>query len=152
MSAPTIAALAAGDRLPDWVVGKLTRTTLALYAGGSGDHVPLHIDSDFARKVARMDDVIGHGMLTMAYLGRYLVRQAPQSHLRKFSTRFVGMSKPGDVIHCEGKVVAARTEGSVRIIEVEIAAKRDNNEVLATGSAQWSFEGEELIVNMRRDW
>ena len=151
MSAPTIISLAAGDRLPDWVVGKLTRTTLALYAGGSGDHVPLHIDSDFARKVARMDDVIGHGMLTMAYLGRYLVGQAPQSHLRKFSTRFVGMSKPGDLIRCEGMVVAARTEGSARIIEVEIVAKRDQDEVLATGSAQWSFDAEQVTGNIRRD-
>ena len=143
MNIPAIAFLATGDRLPDLMIGKLTRTTLALYAGGSGDHVPLHLDIDFARKAAGMDDVIGHGMLTMAYLGRYLVNQAPQGNLRKFSTRFVGMTKPGDTIRCEGKVVAARTEGNLRVIEAEVAAKRGEDEVLATGFAQWTFDAGE---------
>ena len=29
---------------------RITRTTLALYAGASGDHNPMHIDIDFAKK------------------------------------------------------------------------------------------------------
>ncbi len=38
------------------------RTTLALFAGASGDHNPIHIDIDFARR-AGMPDVFAHGML-----------------------------------------------------------------------------------------
>ena len=30
----------------------ITRTMLALYAGASGDHNPIHIDIDFAKKAA----------------------------------------------------------------------------------------------------
>ena len=43
----------------------ITRTTLALYAGASGDHNPMHIDIDFAKK-AGFPDVFAQGMLVMA--------------------------------------------------------------------------------------
>ena len=39
-----------GDTLPPLALPALDRTTLALFAGASGDHVPLHIDTDVARK------------------------------------------------------------------------------------------------------
>ena len=37
-----------GDKIPDLVIEPITRPTLALYAGASGDHNPMHIDLDFA--------------------------------------------------------------------------------------------------------
>jgi acyl dehydratase len=43
------------------------RETLALYAGASRDHKPIHVDVDFAR-AAGMPDVVAHGMLSMAWL------------------------------------------------------------------------------------
>ncbi|WP_151772097.1 MaoC/PaaZ C-terminal domain-containing protein [Streptomyces abyssomicinicus] len=66
---------------------RITRTTLALYAGASGDHNPMHIDIDVARS-AGMDDVFAHGMLNMAYLGRLLTANFPQERIRSFSVRF----------------------------------------------------------------
>jgi acyl dehydratase len=70
MSLPTT-AIAVGTELPPLAVGRITRTTLALFAGASGDHNPMHIDIDVARS-AGLDDVFAHGMLSMAYLGRIL--------------------------------------------------------------------------------
>ena len=61
-------AVNVGDALPPLSLPPLTRTTLALYAGASGDHNPMHIDIDFAR-AAGMPDVFAHGMLSMAWLG-----------------------------------------------------------------------------------
>ena len=60
-----------GSEIPALELAPITRFTLALYAGASGDHNPIHIDSDFAKK-AGMPDVFAHGMLSMAYLGRML--------------------------------------------------------------------------------
>ncbi|MCO6062760.1 dehydratase, partial [Pseudomonas sp. MOB-449] len=60
-----------GDEIPPLKLEPINRTTLALYAGASGDHNPIHIDLDFARK-ARQPDVFAHGMLSAAYLGRLL--------------------------------------------------------------------------------
>ncbi|MCM2340519.1 MaoC/PaaZ C-terminal domain-containing protein [Rhodoferax sp.] len=52
-----------GDALPGLVAGPITRLTLGVYAGTSGDYNPLHIDSDFARQ-AGMPDIFAHGILS----------------------------------------------------------------------------------------
>ncbi|MFJ8861816.1 MaoC/PaaZ C-terminal domain-containing protein [Streptomyces sp. NPDC102451] len=70
---------------------KITRTTLALYAGASGDHNPMHIDIDVA-KSAGMDDVFSHGMLNMAYLGRLLTENFAQERIRSYSVRFTSIT------------------------------------------------------------
>lgn len=113
----------------------ITRTALALYAGGSGDHNPLHIDLDFARDVAKMDDVIGHGMLTMALIGRYLTELVPQKAVRAYAVRFTGMSKVGDRLECGGRIVKLLDKGGQFCAEIELTAKRQGGEVLASGTA-----------------
>ncbi|WP_405904156.1 MaoC/PaaZ C-terminal domain-containing protein [Streptomyces sp. NBC_00656] len=70
---------------------KITRTTLALYAGASGDHNPMHIDLDVA-KSAGMDDVFAHGMLNMAYLGRLLTENFAQERIRSYQVRFTAIT------------------------------------------------------------
>lgn len=69
----------------------ISRTTLALFAGASGDVNPIHIDIDVA-KSAGLDDVFAHGMLSMAYLGRLLTNIAPQQQLRSFKVRFASFT------------------------------------------------------------
>lgn len=80
--------LRVGRELPALKINPITRKTLALFAGSSGDHQPSHIDIDAAREKGR-DDVIAHGMLTMAYMSRLLTEYFPQSSIRAFSTRFL---------------------------------------------------------------
>ncbi|MGW9265282.1 MaoC/PaaZ C-terminal domain-containing protein [Gordonia terrae] len=86
MSAP-----APGDVVAELRPGAVTRTTLALFAGASGDHNPIHLDIDSAR-ASGMDDVFAHGMLSMAYLGRLLTQRFPQSSIRELSTRFTAIT------------------------------------------------------------
>ena len=87
----TVCALAPGTRLPPLEGPVLTRTVLALFAGGSGDLNPIHIDPDVARS-AGLDDVFAQGMLSMAVLGRLLTGWTPQSTLRSFRVRFVSIT------------------------------------------------------------
>jgi acyl dehydratase len=129
-----------GAMLPLHVLPPITRTTLALYAGGSGDHNPLHIDLDFARSVAKMDDVIGHGMLTMALIARYVTELVPQSALTSYSLRFTGMSKVGDRIECSGRVARLVERDGQRCAEIEVHAKRQGGGDLASGSAVIAIE------------
>ena len=63
-TAPTVGSIVVDKSFP-----RITRTTLALYAGASGDHNPMHIDIDFAKK-AGFPDVFAQGMLVMAMLGQ----------------------------------------------------------------------------------
>jgi len=43
-----------GDHLPELKLPPITRLQLALYCGGSGDHNPIHVDTDFARRLATL--------------------------------------------------------------------------------------------------
>ena len=71
MPDPKFAEVQVGDEIPLLSTSPITRHTLALYCGASGDHNPIHVDIDYAKE-SGLDDVIAHGMLSMAYLGRLL--------------------------------------------------------------------------------
>ncbi len=115
-----------GTEIPSLTLPSISRTTLALYAGASGDHNPIHIDSDFAKK-AGMPDVFAHGMLSMAYLGRMLTNWKAQSQLRKFSNRFATITQLQDVITCSGKIVELFEESGEKRARLEIVAVNQDN-------------------------
>lgn len=77
------------------------RDTLLRFSEASGDRNPLHRDPAFARR-AGLDDVIAHGMLSMAYLGRWLTQRVPQAQLRQFNARFLGITRLGEAPVCRG--------------------------------------------------
>ncbi|WP_037255723.1 MaoC family dehydratase [Roseobacter sp. SK209-2-6] len=131
MSDVTFDSIEVGDSLPALTQREISRTTLALFAGASGDHNPIHIDIDFA-KAAGMPDVFAHGMLNMTYLGHLLTAWVPQSAVREFSTRFVAITQIHAEVTCTGRVVEKR-EGN--LVALEIEATDQNGEVKLAGKA-----------------
>jgi acyl dehydratase len=123
-----------GTEIPTLELPPISRFTLALYAGASGDHNPIHIDSDFAKK-AGMPDVFAHGMLSMAYLGRMLTDWQPQAKLRKFSNRFAAITHLQDVITCSGKVVELIEQDGETLARCEIQAVKAGGEQTLVGEA-----------------
>ncbi len=124
----------AGDELPGFTAGPVSRLGLALYCGASGDHNPIHVDLDFAR-AAGMDDVFAHGMLSAAYLARLLTRWAPQSALREYAVRFVAITRVGDEVRCSGRVVERfEAQGEARV-RVELDARSQTGELRLSGAA-----------------
>ena len=103
MSALPALDLAPGTTLPPLEIAPISRTTLALFAGASGDHNPIHVDLDVARS-AGLDDVFAHGMLSMAYLGRLLTDWVPQERIRSFGVRFVAITPVLAKPTCHGTV------------------------------------------------
>jgi acyl dehydratase len=123
-----------GTQIPELSLRPVSRYTLALYAGASGDHNPIHIDSDFAKK-AGMPDVFAHGMLSMAYLGRMLTNWQPQSKLRKFGNKFASITQLQDVISCSGKVIEILEENGETLARCEIQAVKESGEHTLVGEA-----------------
>lgn len=123
-----------GTQIPALELAPISRFTLALYAGASGDHNPIHIDSDFA-KSAGMPDVFAHGMLSMAYLGRMLTNWQPQAQLRKFGNRFAAITQLQDVISCSGKVVELIELDGETLARCEIQAAKADGEQTLVGEA-----------------
>jgi acyl dehydratase len=127
-------AARAGDALPGFTAGPISRHALALYCGASGDHNPIHVDIDFAR-AAGMDDVFAHGMLSTAYLARLLTNWAPQTALREFAVRFVAITHVGDEVRCTGQVVERfDAQGETRL-QVELQARSQAGELRLSGVA-----------------
>lgn len=123
-----------GTEIPALELAPISRYTLALYAGASGDHNPIHIDSDFA-KSAGMPDVFAHGMLSMAYLGRMLTNWQPQAQLRKFGNRFAAITQLQDAITCSGKVVEMIEQNGETLARCEIQAIKADGEQTLVGEA-----------------
>lgn len=97
---------------------RITRTALALYAGASGDHNPVHIDLDACRAVG-IDDVFAHGMLSMAYLGRLLTDHWPQERIASFEVRFSAITPVNSEPACSGTVT--RVEDGVAHLDLTVA-------------------------------
>jgi len=67
----------------------IDRAMLKAYADASGDQNPIHQNEDFALSVG-LPNVIAHGMLTMALVGKYVTDWAGGAvAVKEFSARFV---------------------------------------------------------------
>ena len=123
-----------GDKIPDLVIEPITRSTLALYAGASGDHNPIHIDLDFAKEVG-MKDVFAHGMLIMAYLGRAVTNIVPQSNLKNFNVRFSSITNIGDILTCSGEVNKIDKNNSKKTIVLDLIVSDEFGDIKISGAA-----------------
>ena len=132
MSTPKFHAINVGDALPPLALPPINRTTLFLFGGASGDHNPMHIDIDFARK-AGMPDVFAHGMLGMAWVGRLLTQWTPQSQLRRFDVRFQGITHLGNAIRCTGVVAEKLDDG--RCVRIELQTTNQYSQTKIAGEA-----------------
>ena len=123
-----------GDALPPLTLAPVSRTDLALYCGASGDHNPIHVDTDYA-KAAGMPDVFAHGMLSMGWLARLLTNWAPQTALRQYGVRFVAITHVGDAISCTGEVVEKSEAAGERRVKLLLTTRDATGETKLTGEA-----------------
>ena len=113
-----------GDALPTKVF-YLDRGLLKSYADASGDQNPIHQNEEIAISVG-LSNVIAHGMLTMALVGKFVTDWAGGSaHVKEFSARFV---KP--VIVPAGEKVDLTVNATV----LEVDGDRVKLELVATSA------------------
>ena len=113
-----------GDALPTQVF-YLDRGLLKAYADASGDQNPIHQNEEIAISVG-LPNVIAHGMLTMALVGKFVTDWAGGSaHVKEFSARFI---KP--VIVPAGEKVDLTVNATV----TEVDGDRVKLELVATSA------------------
>jgi acyl dehydratase len=133
---PTYDAVEVGTEIPaqEFVV---TRADLVRYAGASGDFNPIHWNQRFATSVG-LPDVIAHGMLTMALVGRRLTSWAGDpTALAEYGVRFtrqvvVPDDDEGARLVVTGRVTEKRDDGTVR---VDVTATSGGEKVLSQARA-----------------
>lgn len=135
MSSLSIAQI--GDALRPLTFGPISRATLALYAGASGDHNPIHIDSDMA-KAAGMPDVFAQGMLSAGVLARLITEWVGPDCLLSITARFIAMTHVHDVVTCTGDIIEFLERNGERCARVAIQA--------SIGNGRPTIEGEALVV------
>ena len=123
----------AGEHMPVLRFPPISRTELALFAGASHDHTPIHIDIDYVR-AAGGDDVIAHGMLVMGRMVQAVTRWRPGRRLVSSRARFLDVVNVGDALSITG-VVTAADEGETC---VELA--------VTTGDARRVMTGQVIVA------
>lgn len=131
--------LTPGQVLPSLRLPAITRTTLALFAGASGDHNPIHIDLDVARS-AGLDDVFAQGMLSMGYLGRYLSENFAQERIRTWTVRFTAITPVHAEPTCSAVVREVNTEDSTAVLDLAVTLA--DGTLTLTGEATITTEEE----------
>jgi acyl dehydratase len=129
-----LSQLKTGDALPGFTTPPVSRLTLALYCGASGDHNPMHVDIDYA-KAGGSPDVFAHGMLSMGYLGRLLTNWVPQAQIREYGVRFVAITQVGEAIHCSGSVTEVFEVNGERRARLTLQTTNQHGQVKLTGDA-----------------
>jgi acyl dehydratase len=135
---PSWEALDTGYTLPPLELPPITRLALALYCGASGDHNPIHVDTDFA-KSAGMPDVFAHGMLSAAWLARLLTEWVPQSAIRSLDVRFAAITQVGERISCTGKVTEKFEDQGRRYARLGLTTTNQDGMVKLSGEALVAF-------------
>lgn len=134
MTCEKIASAEVGTALPVIEFGPVTRALLALYAGASGDHNPIHIDIDMARS-SGMPDVFAHGMLSYGVLTRVVSGWAGPDRLRRFNARFVSMTQITDRITCSGTIIERIDGGGEILLRIEMEARAQDGRITLSGEA-----------------
>lgn len=113
----------------------LDRALLKAYADASGDQNPIHQNEEFAISVG-LPNVIAHGMLTMALVGKFVTDWAGGAeHVHEYGARFI---KPvivpaGEKVDLTvSAIVSAIENGKVR---VDITATSAGVKVLGMAKA-----------------
>lgn len=118
---------------------KINRSTLIEYANAGGDQNPIHQDEAVAKSVG-LPDVIAHGMLTMAFAGRYVTKWAGSAGaVTEISSRF---TKPVVVpagVDVEITISAVIDEISAREVKLDITAECAGIKVLGMAKATVSL-------------
>jgi acyl dehydratase len=106
------------------------RDQIRAYAQASGDHNPIHLDDEFARKVG-LPGVIAHGMLQMGLMANVAVAAAggDPRRIKRLGCRFAAMVLPGDKVTFSGEPDAG---GRMEIT----AVKQDGERILTKAFAE----------------
>ena len=128
------ARLKIGDRIEPVVTQPISRYTLAMFCGGSGDHNPMHVDIDFAKSFG-MPDVFAHGMLSMAYLAQVLTKSFPQSRIRSYGVRFASITPVLATVTCNGEITEIFKEAGETRARLALTATIDGGVVTLQGDA-----------------
>tara|TARA_B100001173_G_scaffold30728_1_gene23897 strand:- start:1484 stop:1894 length:411 start_codon:yes stop_codon:yes gene_type:complete len=126
-----------GHEIPEVIIEPLQQQDLIKYAKASGDYNPIHLDKNFANNIG-LDNVIVHGMLIMAHLGKSIANSMTISYLKHFSVQFSSITTLGEKLICSGQVIKIEKDKEKKIISLNLKVLNLSNDVKILGRAIFS--------------
>ena len=126
-----------GHEIPEIIIEPLQQQDLIKYAKASGDYNPIHLDKNFANNIG-LDNVIVHGMLIMAHLGKSIANSITISYLKHFSVQFSSITTLGEKLICSGQVIKIEKDKEKKIISLNLKVLNLSNDVKILGRAIFS--------------
>lgn len=127
-----------GYEIPETNIGPFDQNDLLKYAKASGDFNPIHLDKEFA-KIIGLDDVIVHGMLIMAHLGKSIANSNSVSFLKNFSVQFCSITKLEERLICKGEVSKIEKNNQKKNITLKLKVLNLSGEVKILGKTIFSI-------------
>jgi len=126
-----------GYEIPEVIIEPLQQQDLIKYAKASGDYNPIHLDKNFANNIG-LDNVIVHGMLIMAHLGKSIANSMTIPYLKHFSVQFSSITTLGEKLICSGQVIKIEKDKEKKIISLNLKVLNLSNDVKILGKAIFS--------------
>ena len=126
-----------GHEIPEVIIEPLQQQDLIKYAKASGDYNPIHLDKNFANNIG-LDNVIVHGMLIMAHLGKSIANSMTIPYLKHFSVQFSSITTLGEKLICSGQVMKIEKNKEKKIISLNLKVLNLSNDVKILGRAIFS--------------
>jgi len=126
-----------GHEIPEVIIEPLQQQDLIKYAKASGDYNPIHLDKNFANNIG-LDNVIVHGMLIMAHLGKSIANSMTIPYLKHFSVQFSSITNLGEKLICSGQVIKIEKEKEKKIISLNLKVLNLSNDIKILGKAIFS--------------
>jgi len=123
-----------GYEIPKLVKDPISETQLVMYAGASGDFNPIHTVHAFGEK-AGFGGVIGHGMLSMGFVGQGMTDWLGCKALTNLSVQFRAVTKPKDVITVKGTVIKKYIKDDKNLIDCNLTAENQKGDMIVIGKA-----------------
>ena len=127
-----------GYEIPETNIGPFDQNDLLKYAKASGDFNPIHLDKEFAKTIG-LDNVIVHGMLIMAHLGKSIANSNSVSFLKNFSVQLWSITKLEERLICKGEVSKIEKNNKKKNITLKLKVLNLSGEVKILGKTIFSI-------------
>ena len=128
-----------GEEIPAYSV-KVGYMELNRFAGANDEYVPIHMDAEYAKNVAKLPDVIVMGNLKLAYLANALSDWiGDDGWIEKLAVDYRKMDVVNKTLSAKGKVTKKYQENGKSLIDLDVWVENEDGEVTTPGRATVSL-------------
>ena len=106
------------------------------FAGANDELVPIHMDADYAKNVAKLPDVIVMGNLKLAYIANAITDWAgDEGWIEKLFIEYRKMDLVNHTLTAKAKVTKKYEQDGRRLVDLDVWVENDEGETTTPGRA-----------------